>query len=150
MNFGMDLSFLLPHFRPSVSLLSRNVIFSLLLSHGIWCPRVHHHYHLKYIPHTWTCCTRELRDDVPDNNGISKWKRLTDSLNVITPGVDLILWALVLLSHWSMWLSHLSVWCQICLKLSKLYSQNENYYNWWIFSWKQKPDPFNQQRHCAS
>lgn len=90
--FGMDLSFLPAHFRLSVNLLSHNVILSLLLSHRIWRPRMRHHYRLKYIPHMWTCSTREPRDDVPDNNGISKWKRLTNSLNVITLGVDLILW----------------------------------------------------------
>lgn len=101
--------------------------------------------------HMWTRCARELRDDVPDNNGISKWKRLTNSLNVITPGVDLILWALVLLSHWSVPFSHLSVWCQICLTLSQLCRQNEAHYNWCISSWKEKVDPFtkrHQERFC--
>ena len=50
-------------------------------------------------PHTRTCCTWELRDNVPDNNGTSKWKRLTNMLDVITLRVDLILWALFLSSH---------------------------------------------------
>ena len=149
MNFRVDLSFLPAHFRLSVNLLSHNVIFSILLSHRIWRPCMKHHYRLKYIPHTWTCRTRELRDDVPDNNGISKWKRLTNSLNVITPGLDLILWALVLLSHWSVRLSHLSVWCQICLKLSQLCRQNESHYNWCISPWKEKPDPSTKQRETV-
>lgn len=64
----------------------------------------------------------ELRDDVLDNTRISKWKRLTATLNVITRRVDLIFWGvLVLLSYWSMKSSHLSVWCHICLKLSQLW-----------------------------
>lgn len=142
MNFRMYLSFLPAHFRLSVNLLSHNVIFSLLTGYGAFACNVI----IKYLPHMWTCCTQELRGDVPDNNGISKWKRLTNSLNVITPGVDLILWALVLLSHWSVRLSHLSVWCQICLKLSQLSRQNESHYNWCISLWKEKPDPFTKQR----
>lgn len=134
------------HFMLSVNLLSNNIIFSLLLSHRIRGLRTQHHYRLKYIPHLWTCCMQELRDDVPDKNGISEWKRLTNSLNVITPGVDLILWALVLLSHWSVRASHLSVWCQICLKLSQLCRQNESHYYRCISLWKEKMDLFTKQQ----
>lgn len=76
MNFRMDLSFLPAHFRLSANLLSHNVILSLLLSHRTRRPRMQHHYQQRYIPHMWTCCAQEPRDDVPDNKGISKWKKL--------------------------------------------------------------------------
>lgn len=153
MNFRTDLIPLPAHFRLSINLLSPNVIFSLLSSHRIRHPRKRRHYRLKYIPHMWTLVVAHGSWEMmsPDNNGISKWKRLTNSLNVITPGVDLILWALVLLSHWSVPLSHLSVWCQICLKLSQLCRQNESHYNWCISSRKEKLDlSTKEKRHFAS
>lgn len=70
------------------------------------CPRMQHHNHLKYSPYVWTLL----------QTGAERWGLIQigsthgkDWLNVITPGVDLILWALVLLSHWFVRSSHLSV-----------------------------------------
>lgn len=69
-------------------------------------PCMPHHYHLKYSPYMSTLL----------QTGAERWCLIKiesthgkDWLNVITPGVDLILWTLVLLSHWFVRLSHLSV-----------------------------------------
>lgn len=149
MNFRMDLSFLPAHFRLSANLLSHNVIplsLAPVVPQDMAPLRATSLPAEIYIPHhadlLRTCRSREMMMMSPITMGSSKWKRLTNSLNVITRGGWFNSFGLWFYCHADpVRLSHLSVWCQICLKRSQLGRQDESHYNWCISLWKEKPDP---------